>query len=194
MTDAAVALTGPMTVETFLTLHGDPETRYELIDGEAVAMATGSVSHNRIIAAFTAVIERRLKAPCFTMTPAQIRLPHRDDAFYVADLAVSCTPITKSDTSMKAPITIVEVLSPSTEGRDRGMKRDDYARIESVREILLVSSTARRVQRWVRQGDRDLWQVETVIGAGAVHLDIIADVVSLDEIYRGVPLEEGENA
>ena len=41
---------------------------------------------------------------------------------------------------------------PSTAVHDRGLRLDDYCRPASVRGVLLISSTERRVQYWRREG------------------------------------------
>ncbi len=58
------------------------------------------------------------------------------------------------------PVVIVEVLSPSTEARDRGEKFEAYKRIASLKEYVLVSQDARRVEV-KRRGERG-WSAEIV--------------------------------
>ena len=52
------------------------------------------------------------------------------------------------------PVVIVEVLSPSTEAEDRGVKLPAYRRLASVRDILLVASDGPAVEHYVRQGEQ----------------------------------------
>jgi Uma2 family endonuclease len=78
---------------------------------------------------------------------------------------------------------IVEVLSPSTAVHDRGRKVEDYSRLPSVEEILLVSSEERRVRYWRRDGRR--WIVEDLIGEAELRLATIPEAISLTAIYVG---------
>jgi Uma2 family endonuclease len=75
------------------------------------------------------------------------------------------------------------VLSPSTAVHDRGRKVEDYSRLPSVKEILLVSSEERRVRYWRRDGSR--WIVEDLIGEAELRLEIVPDPIPLATIYDG---------
>ncbi len=81
------------------------------------------------------------------------------------------------------PVLIAEVLSPSTAQYDRGTKLPDYCEIPSVREILLVSSTERRVELWRRDGPR--WTVERLIGEAELRLEVIDAAIPLAAVYAG---------
>ena len=81
------------------------------------------------------------------------------------------------------PVLIIEVLSPSTAVHDRGRKVEDYSRLPSVKEILLVSSEERRVRSWRRDGRR--WIVEDLIGEAELPLDTVPDPIPLAAIYGG---------
>lgn len=51
------------------------------------------------------------------------------------------------------PAVIIEVLSPSTEAYDRGLKFEQYRSIESLQDYLLVSSARVQVELFTRQAD-----------------------------------------
>jgi Uma2 family endonuclease len=114
---------------------------------------------------------------------AGIVLPERDDTYYQADLAITCTPPAPGRAHAAEPVLIVEVLSPSTAVHDRGLKLDDYCRLASVREVLLISSTERRVQYWRRDGAR--WVVENLIGEAELTLETAPTPIPLAAIYQG---------
>ena len=84
------------------------------------------------------------------------------------------------------PALIVEVLSPSTAQHDRGTKVPDYCELPSVREILLVASTERRVELWRRDGPR--WTVERLIGEAELRLEVIDAAIPLTAVYENVPM------
>ena len=129
-------------------------------------MAPVAPSHSVIVVESRHELKSRLKAPCYAGSEAGIERPDRDDTFYEADVVVSCTPLAPGMATIPEPVVVVEVLSPSTLEHDRGRKAYDYRRIESVREIVLVSSEQRHVVIWRRRGAK--WEVEDLIGdAGA---------------------------
>ncbi len=76
---------------------------------------------------------------------------------------------------------MIEVLSPSTIERDRGRKAYDYSQIESVQEIVLVSSEQRHVVIWRRRGAK--WEVEHLIGDATLALEAVAVAIPFAAIY-----------
>lgn len=178
MAEAAEKL---MTVAEFLNWDDGTDTRYELVDGKTVAMSPVAPGHSVIVANLTHELKSKLEKPCYMGSEAGVLHPGRDDTFYEADLVVSCTPIESGMAAIPAPIVVIEVLSPSTIEHDRGRKTYDYTRIDSVREILLVSSEQRHVVIWRRRGAK--WEVENLIGDAGLELEAVGVTVPLAAIY-----------
>jgi len=171
------------TIADFLAWSDGTDRRYELIDGAPVAMAPPSEAHGTIVMNLGSALNAQLQPPCRVIAEAGILLADRDDAWYQADLAISCTPPEPGRSHVAEPILIAEVLSPSTAIHDRGLKLVDYCRLASVREILLVSSTDRSIQYWRRDGPR--WLVENLIGDATLALDTVPSPIPLATIYEG---------
>ena len=130
-----------MTVAEFLRWEDGTDTRYELLAGEPVAMAPPAVAHGVLTARLAVRIEAALRSrrPCIVQSEAGIARPDRDDTCYVADLAVTCTPLQPGQSLIADPLLIVEILSPGMVAHDRHTKVPDYRRIASVQEILLTA-------------------------------------------------------
>ena len=84
------------------------------------------------------------------------------------------------------PQVIIEVLSKSTEGYDRGKKFENYQKLKSLKEFLLVSQTSPRVERYTRQSDNEwlLWTTGDV--AGSVEIKSIDCELKLVDIFAKV--------
>ena len=52
------------------------------------------------------------------------------------------------------PAVVVEVLSPSTEARDRGEKFAQYRQLESLQEYILISQDSVHVEHYLRKGSQ----------------------------------------
>ncbi len=182
--DAAERL---MTVEEFLLFEGEPDTRYELVNGRLRAMAPATLGHAAITVNLSTALRNRLKPPCRPYAEAGLRLPGRDDLYYVGDVVVSCRPQSGRQQWIEDPILVVEILSRSTRSHDRGQKAPDYATIPSVGEILLVDSERRWVQLWTRRDDG--WFLRDFIGDSSVPLGCLDATLTLDDIYDGVAVE-----
>ena len=171
------------TIDEFLAWDDGTDRRYELVGGSIVAMAPPSEAHGSIVANLTILIGTALQPPCRMVGEAGIVLPERDDTYYQADLAITCTPPAPGRARVAEPVLIVEVLPPSTAVHDRGLKLDDYCPLASVREVLLISSTERRLQYWRRDGAR--WVVESLIGEAELTLETAPTPIPLAAIYQG---------
>jgi Uma2 family endonuclease len=164
MSEAAVKA---MTLAEFLRWEDGTDTRYELVDGRAVAMLLQPVTHGVMVARLCGVIGSVLQSrrSCAAQIGAAIAVQDRDDTCYIADLAVTCHPPLRRDQLIRDPVLIVEVLSPTTGLHDRQTKVADYRRIASVEEILLIDSASIFAEVLRREGDR--WVTEIVRGPQA---------------------------
>lgn len=177
-----------LTVEDYLGWDDGTDRRHELVDGEVVAMPLPTVAHSTILGNLAREIGSRIGRPRRAMLAAGIEIPDRNDRFYQADVAVTCTPPSAGERSVPNPVLLVEVLSSSTLAHDRGVKVPDYLCIPSVQEILLVDSREPRVQVWRREGDRRkvAWTVQDVRGVPAIRLDSIDADLPLAALYENV--------
>jgi Uma2 family endonuclease len=170
-----------MTVAEFLEWDDGTDRRYELAEGEIVAMAPTSRRHGGIALNLGAALKRRVPPPCWVGSEAGILLPHRNDAWYEADLAVTCEPMNELQ-YLKAPRIVVEISSPSTQDHDFFRKLPDYLRVESIEDILFVSATERLVRYWLRSEGQ---QMPTLFRDGGLRLQAFGIELPLDEIYEG---------
>ncbi len=173
-----------LSLAEFLEWDDGTETRYELIDGQVVAMAPPSPRHGALVGQLARMIGNALQPPCRVFVEAGIVTPDRPDSYLQADLAVSCRPVGQQERDVAEPVLVVEVESPGTVRHDRGVKVDRYRELASVQEILLVASQERRVQLWRRQGAR--WSVEDVIGDATLRLESCPLAIPLAELYAGL--------
>lgn len=78
---------------------------------------------------------------------------------------------------------IVEVLSPSTEGCDRGRKFELYRTIDSFPEYLIVHQDCRHVEHYSRQEDGS-WLLREQKGAeGSIVIASLGVRISLADLY-----------
>jgi len=84
------------------------------------------------------------------------------------------------------PALIIEVLSSSTEAYDRGAKFEDYRRIETFVEYVLVSQTKPHIEQFRRQSEGQ-WLFSATSGLESfIDLASIGCRLSLAEIYDKV--------
>ena len=178
-----------MTLDEFLRWEDGTDTRYELLWGVPVAMAPPARAHGVLCVRLGAAIDSALRSrrPCMAQAEAGIVRPDRDDSYYVADLAVTCSPYQRGEQIVKDPILIVEILSPGTERHDRRTKLPAYRAIESVSEILLIDSESVFAELIRRDGDR--WITDLVQGRDAtLRLASVDLQIAMAELYEGIDI------
>ena len=171
-----------LTVDEFLAFEGEGDTRYQLVRGAVTAMAPAQLAHGRMVARLARLLGNQLRPPCEPITAAGLEPAHRDDTYWQADVAVSCTPTAPGQVYLGDPVLVVEVLSPSTESVDRTLKLRDYFRMPSVADVLLVDTRIVKIEHWRRAGDR--WFVWGP-GDTLTILDL-SIALAVDELYAGM--------
>ena len=142
----AIARSPGLTYEDLEKMPDDGR-RYELIAGEIYVAASPSRAHQEVIlrlidASRPFVRDRRLGE--VIVAPFDVRLSEQDvvqpDILSVSNERLG---ILRENHTVGAPDLVVEVLSPSTSGRDEGAKLALYA-AHGVREYWLADSYAAR--------------------------------------------------
>jgi len=192
---SALTKTKKYTPEEYLALEEQAEFRSEYENGEIVAMAGGSLNHLRIISNVSRLIGNKAASDCESL-PSEMKI--RVEAigkFYYPDVTILCgepTLYRQRNDTITNPRLIVEVLSASTEAKDRGEKFFAYQTLESVQEYVLISQTRAAVEQFIKQTDGS-WKYLATIGLeSSVKLESIGVELTLEEIYQRVSFA-GEN-
>ena len=92
--------------------------RHEYVDGAVHAMVRSTAGHNLIAGGFYAAVTAHLSgSSCRAfLSDMKVRV---DRAFYYPDVVVTGSDVRPEDVYVTEPVVIVEVLSESTEARDR---------------------------------------------------------------------------
>ncbi|HEX8395567.1 MAG TPA: Uma2 family endonuclease [Longimicrobium sp.] len=144
----------------------DDGNRYEVIDGDLYVTPAPRTIHQKVSVRLAGALERHaeehglgvvLSAPCDVIfgeddyLQPDIVFIRRERDGIVTDVGVE-----------GAPDLVVEIASPATAVRDRGIKRHQYA-AHGVPEYWIIDTDARAVERY-RLIDGELRPVETVTG------------------------------
>lgn len=147
-----------MSVEDYLQLdRSSIEIRYEYIDGYVTMLAGGTLDHATIGANIISILRRLLRgSPCRVFTSdARVRLSRT--RYVYPDASVSCDEQDRGQSDIvQSPRLVVEVLSPSTEGYDRGRKFGYYRECSTIQEYLLIDAQRPMVEVYRRE-KHDLW-------------------------------------
>lgn len=144
----------------------DDGTRYEVLDGELVIVPAPSWNHQRVALALRDALTPYLRTHGLgeaIVAPADVEFSSRrllePDVFVVPRALDGRRPRSYADAQRL--LLAIEVLSPSTARRDRGVKRRIYMD-EPVDEYWIVDADAWSVERWRRGEDRPEIAMETL--------------------------------
>ncbi len=180
-----------------LALERKSETRNEYYNGEILAMSGASREHNLISVNLLRDSGNQLEdRPCEAYT-SDMRVAIEATGLYTyPDVSVVCGEprfLESEVDTLLNPMVIVEVLSPTTEAYDRGVKFRHYRRIRSLREFVLITQERMLVERFTRQGNdwvlSDLTEPDQVLKLESINCEI-----PLSRIYAKVTFPETTGA
>ncbi|ETX09235.1 MAG: hypothetical protein ETSY2_00685 [Candidatus Entotheonella gemina] len=180
-----------MTPEEYLAFErAQLDAKHEFLDGEIIAMAGASRQHVRIVANLAASLITQLRGrPCDVyLSDMRVKIPAAGLYTYPDVIALCHEPRFEDDAvdTLLNPSVIIEVLSPSTESYDRGIKFTHYRSIEDLQLYILVAQDKPQIEIFRRQANGD-WLLSVVEGLEArVSLDAIGCELALADVYERV--------
>jgi Uma2 family endonuclease len=162
-----------MTVLEFLAwAEAQEDGRFELINGQVVAMAPERSEHVRAKFNAADALRPAIRSAGVSCEAFIDGLAVAIDAetSYVPDALVNCGARVAPDSMLAPdPVIVVEVLSPSTRSLDTTAKLADYFRVPGLRHYLIVDLGRRHVLHYHKQPD-DVVTV-TIVKDGEMLLD-----------------------
>lgn len=185
------------SLEEYLEMDRQSEARLEYWDGEIFDMSGVQEEHGEIEVNLAVSLGSRLKQRGCRIFLANMRLkvpsfpPYR-----YGDTSALCgqamfEKIGGVDT-LTNPALIIEVLSESTEGYDRGKKFSHYKSIPSFSEYLLIAQDRAHVTHYVKQDELTWNQREYNNLNDEVQLVSVTCEISLRELYENVTFKESK--
>ncbi len=176
--------------DAYLEQERAAATKSEYYSGEVFAMAGASRIHSQVSANTISALVIRLRGrPCIVYD-SDMRVGLTTTEFFAyPDVSVACGKGQFHDRqhdTLLNPALIVEVLSPSTEAYDRGVKFALYRRLESLTDYVLISQDRPSLEHFRRQPG-NTWLLATYEGLEATALlPSLGCDLPLGEIYDKV--------
>ena len=185
-----------VSVVDYLRLQEASEQRLEYLDGEVRAMAGGTFAHGDIGRNMVRQLDEQLElrgSRCSAMN-GDIRIYVESySSFVYPDAAVVCGDRKVAEPDEHAytnPTLVVEVLSKSSAGYDRGDKFKKYCSLPSFQEYVLIEQRRPEVDVLYRRSSRE-WSMITYRSlADTVRLVSIGLDIPMRAIYRSVRFGE----
>ncbi len=176
--------------EYFALLESNPDHRYEYLDGYIYMMSGSSPDHSIISANIGMILGNTLQNRRCIVYNSTLYLELAENYRVCPDVTVSCDPRDRgAQDVVRYPSLVVEVLSPSTEGRDRGKKSLQYRACPTIQEYLLINTDMRVIEVFRREknGPWLLYTLQYEDTVNLQHLDIRFPVA---DVYQNTSLAE----
>ncbi len=182
-----------LTEEAYLATERASLQKHAYIDGEVFALAGGTVAHNLISGNVFAALHAQLRGTGCRVFSSDMRLKVMPSGLNTyPDVMVVCRPFQFVDDrrdTLTNPSVIIEVLSPSTERYDRGMKFQHYRSIATLQEYVLIAQDKHQMEHYVRQANGQ-WMFEEVPAfTPMLILPSVGGTLTLAEVYDGVEVQ-----
>ena len=181
-------------VEDYLAGEAVSPIKHEYVAGEVFAMSGASDAHVTVAGNVFAMLRAHVRSgPCRVyIADMKLRVDPAQSCFY-PDVFLTCDPADLGEvTAKQRPKVVIEVLSESTEGYDRGGKFAAYRRLASLEEYVLIDSRSRSVEVFRRHPEG--WVLQPVPDEGRLELLSLGFGCGLDGIYEDVALDGADVA
>lgn len=179
-----------MSRAEFLAWESEQVEKHEYLHGEIFAMVGARQVHVIVALNLATLLKEHLRGSACRafISDMQLEIAAAEAVFY-PDVFVSCHPDDlAADRVLHHPKVIIEVLSDSTAGYDRGRKFALYRTIETLQEYVLIDPDLRTVEIFRRTASGD-WLFATHDSARALVLESLEFEAPLDAVFEDVPLD-----
>ena len=180
-----------ITEAEYLEYERESHVKHEYFAGEIFAATGASEQHNLIASNVNASLHTQLRQRSCRVYPSDMRVKVTQTGLHTyPDITIVCgqpqfTDDEKRDTLLN-PIVIFEILSPSTERYDRGMKFQHYRTIETLTEYILIAQDAHRIEHYIRH-EQDRWILSEAVGIDTILILSSVDCqLHLADVYEKV--------
>jgi Uma2 family endonuclease len=186
-----------ISVDEFLRLdreeNREKNGKYEYFNQKMIYMAGGTLKHGAITVNIGSAIlmglrQKKSLPSVYSDTKVRSYLDYKN--YVYPDVAVSDGRAEYEDEKkdiLNNPLLIVEVLSDSTEGFDRGDKFKSYRNIPNFKEYILVSQDKRCIEQFYKD-KKNQWQIGAVTTEGSLKLKSLDIKITLDDVYFNVDM------
>jgi Uma2 family endonuclease len=172
------------------------EYKHEYHDGKIIEMTGATIDHNRIVRNLVRLLDNALRETAYEVFPSDLRLwiPNYREGLYPDVMVVAGNPIFTENPidEILNPCLIIEVLSRSTGGYDRGDKFRYYRAINELQEYILVEQSEIAIDRYIKTGEREWLLRDYPDRDGSLSLVSLGLSLDISEIYRDVDFSLAE--
>jgi Uma2 family endonuclease len=179
-----------LSLEEYRNLETIAEVKHEYHDGEIIEMTGVSINHNSILINLIVLLKLALRGTNYRLQSSDLRLwiPQYNRGLYPDLMIIAGEPLFSDNRNDEIlnPCLIIEVLSPSTSGYDRGDKFRYYRSIPQLNQYLLVSQGEILIESYSKTSENNWLLQEYTPARGIISLDSLGISLNLADIYEGI--------
>ncbi len=171
-------------IDEYLEREKTALEKSEYYKGEIFTMSGGTPRHAGIASNIVTALGTRLQNKNCRAFGSDLKVHIPENQFFTyPDVTIACGQREYfKDSALTNPRVIIEVLSDSTEGYDRGTKFMLYRSIPSLQEYVLVSQQEHFVEIF-RRNQHGRWELYIFANDAEVDLPSVECVLFMQEIY-----------
>ena len=189
------------TVEEYFEIEARTGLRHEYYEGEIFpldgpdappGMMSGATRrHNDLVYNCRRALTERLRNSSCRAYAENVRTRVAETGKYLfPDVVVTCAEDDRDERSVMTPTVIVEVLSDSTELRDRDWKMEQYLLIPTLMQHVLINQYRVLVESYTRGAGQSWIRTSYDDRAALVPFPVLQFEVSVAELYESVQVPE----
>jgi Uma2 family endonuclease len=182
MSEAAIAL---VSRADYLEYERDGRVRHEWVGGQMFMMTGGSGRHNRISLRLASVLMPLADTHGCRVFVADMKVVSGTFGYY-PDIMVVCEGDAPGTHHEEHPCLIAEVLSPTTQDRDRREKWAAYKTISALRHYVLIRQDDMQVEHRYRSSEDAPWQHEILGPDDILAVSCPNATITVSSLYVGL--------
>ena len=176
-----------MTIDAFMRWGQRQERKFELVRGMPVMLPYVRRNHSIVAGNLHFELRKQLDGAKYTVHGGDFAVPTGEDTIRYADVFVEPAGGSGEARWAQTALLVCEVLSPSTQHKDFGPKREEYLALESLDTYLVLSADEPRVWQWTRNDD-GAFEIEPLIvedREAVLEISRLGLAIPLSGIYKG---------
>jgi Uma2 family endonuclease len=183
-----------MSPEEYLVMERAAKEKHEYYHGEVFAMAGASFQHNLIFSNLFGELSIKLKGKNCRPFGSDLRIHIPENTLYAyPDISIiGDEPVFTDDAfdTIKSPSVLLKIVSKTTKEYDRGGKFNLYRSIKTLKEYLLVDSTAICIEHYIKNKDESWTLFEYKNITDTFMMKTIGLIINASDIYESTSFSQ----
>jgi Uma2 family endonuclease len=156
-------------------------------------MAKTSFNHKKILAQLKYMISDQINRSSHEFYMGDMEINVSWTNFRIPDITFTLRrkEILDEKGHLENPVSIVEILSPSTEKKDQNEKKEEFQRLNSLQEYVLIAQDSYKITQYIREG-KTKWIAKIYDSKDQTCVLTVGIKISLKKLYEETDWAQNE--